>query len=56
MDRPAKKPSPAQPGERPRQDDDRGAVGMGDDDLTDDEIDELEDEEGFEDEGEDDEA
>ena len=55
IDRPAKKPSTVRPGEQGRRDDDREAVGSGDDDLTDD-LDELEDEEDIEDESEDDEA
>lgn len=53
MDRPAKKP-PTAPGEqRPRDDDDREAIGMGDDDLTDDDLDELEDDVDIEDESDD---
>ena len=55
MDRP-KGPSSARPGEQGRrEDDDREAIGIGDDDLTDDELDELDDED-IEDESEDDEA
>jgi hypothetical protein len=58
MDRPAKKPPTGAPGERDRRDDDddREAVGTGDDELSDDDLDELEDDEEIEDDVEDDEA